>query len=211
MQKISQREVWNKIAERWHHLRQKPFFGIQKWFNFLAKRWKGGKILEVGCGNCRNLLLFAKEGFDCYGIDFSNEMLKYAKQYCKNHNFKVKLKRASAEKLPFKDKSFNYVLSAAVLHHLNTKEKRTKSLKEIKRILKDKGEAYISVWNKWILRFIFRPKNYYVPWRVKDKVYLRYYYLFNYFELKKLLKSLNFKIIKSNGIFSKNLIFLVGK
>ncbi|MEW6063509.1 MAG: class I SAM-dependent methyltransferase [Nanoarchaeota archaeon] len=203
----NQIRVWNAVAEQWHHFRQKPY---SEW-QFLAKTWKKGKILEVGCGNCRNLLIFAKNGFDCYGIDFSDEMLKYAKKYCKKYAFKVKLKKARAEKLPFKNESFDYVLSIAVLHHLNSKEKRIKSLKEIKRVLKNEGEALILVWNKLIPRFFFKPKDYFVPWRVKGKAYLRYYYFFTYWELKKLLKKSGFKIISSSGMFNKNLLFLVKK
>jgi len=206
-----QKEVWNSIAEQWYHFRQKPFPDVQKWLEILIKRWKKGKILEIGCGNCRNLLIFTKNDFDCYGIDFSDEMLKNAKQYCKKYNFKVKLKKAIAEKLPFKNESFDYVLYIGVLHHLSTEEKRIKSLKEIRRILKDGGEVYVTVWNKLIPRFIFKSKNYYVPWHIKSKTYLRYYYLFNYFELKNLIKSSGFRIIRSYGIFGKNLIFLVKK
>ena len=145
------------------------------------------KILEVGCGNCRNLLPFAKAGFDCYGIDFSKEMLKHAKVFCKKHNINVKLKQADATKLPFNNETFDYVLFVAVLHHLNP-DKQEKALQEIKRVLKPNGMALITVWNKRRLFGLFKPKQLYIPWHIDGKTYYRYYYLFNFFELKKLLE-----------------------
>ncbi len=203
MQKINQKEVWNKIAKDWFVKRSKPFKQITKELQNLSNK-KSGKILDIGCGNCRNLLMFAKKKFDCYGVDFSKEMIKYAKEFCNKNNIKVNLKVANAERLPFKDNFFDYILFIAVLHHVNNKKK---ALQELKRVLKDNGLALITVWNRLQLRFIFKPKELYVSWGK----HLRYYYLFNYFEFKKLLKSLNFKIIKSKGMFNKNLIFLVRK
>jgi len=210
-QEQNQEKVWNALAEQWFHFRQRPFPSIAKWIEKLSREWKPGKILEIGCGNCRNLLLFAKAGFDCYGVDFSQEMLNYAKKYIKKHNFKVKLRKARAEKLPFANESFDYILYIAVLHHIQSKEDRKKSLQEIKRVLKHEGQMYISVWNKLIKRFILKPKNYYVPWSVKGKIYYRYYYLFTYWELRRLLKKAGFKIIKGSGFFQDNLWFLVKK
>lgn len=207
-QNQNQEKVWDAIAEQWFHFRQRPPHDVQIWLNILVRKWKKGKLLELGCGACRNLLIFANAGFDCYGIDFSNKMLKQAERYCRKYKFKVKLKRARANKLPFKNNSFDYVLYIGVLHHLNKKE-RLESLKEIKRVLKKDGEAYISVWNKLIPRFFFKPKDYYVPWHVMGKVYWRYYHLFTYWELKNLINKAGFHILNSSGLFGNNLCFLI--
>jgi len=67
----------------------------------------------------------------------------------------------------------------------------------MKRVLKPNGKLFIAVWNKWQPRFIFKSKEQIIPWKVKDKTYQRYYYLFNIFEFKNLLKKYNFKIKKS--------------
>ena len=112
--------------------------------------------------------------------------------------------------MPFKNNFFDYALMLASLHHIETKEKRFKSLEELHRILKNNGIALITVWNKWQLRFLFSKKNAYIKWKVKDKIYYRYYYLFNYFELKNLIKKINFKILESK-ILKGNLVFIVKK
>lgn len=192
--KQSQEKVWDGIAEQWHHFRQKPFSDIVVEIENMTKNFRDGKILEIGCGNCRNLLDFAKADFDCYGIDFSSEMLKYAKEYCKKHKIKVKLKKARAEKLPFKKEYFDYILCIATLHHLNKKEQE-KSVKEMNRVLKHGGLAFITVWNKFPLSLFVKEK--YENWTRKGKPHHRYYYLFTVWELKKLIRKYGFKIIKT--------------
>lgn len=205
---MNQKETWNKLAECWDKFRQKPFRDIKGILEKISN-FKQSKILDIGCGNCRNLLIFAKKGFDCYGIDFSRNMLKYAERFCKKHKIKINLKYGLAEKIPFPNNNFDYVLSIAVLHHLDTKEKREKSLKEIYRVLKKNGIGFISVWNRFPLSLFV--KNKYVKWRFRNKVYYRYYYFFGYLELKKLLKKFNFKILDSSGILNKNIWFLLKK
>jgi len=206
----NQEKVWDAIANQWQNFRQRPFSDLAGILNSTSAKWKPGKIIDIGCGNCRNLLEFAKKGFDCYGVDFSSEMLKQAAIFAKKNNFKVKLNLSKAQKLPFKDNSFDYALSIAVLHHLN-KNDQIMALQEIKRILKNNGKAIITVWNKWQWKFLFKKKELMIPWHIKEKVYWRYYYMLNYFEMKNMLKKTGFRIIYSNGIFGKNLAFVVEK
>jgi ubiquinone/menaquinone biosynthesis C-methylase UbiE len=207
---MNQQKVWDAIAVQWNNFRQKPFSDVDKILSSLSAIWKKGKIVDIGCGNARNLLIFANKGFKAYGMDFSGEMLKHAKAFAKKNVFNLKLMKARAEKLPYKNNFFDYALSIAVLHHLD-KVGQVRSLNEMKRVLKKNGKAVITVWNKWQLRFLFSKKELTVPWHIQGKVYQRYYYMFNYFELKSLLKKLGFKILYSGSIFNKNLIFIVEK
>jgi ubiquinone/menaquinone biosynthesis C-methylase UbiE len=203
-----QKEVWNKIAESWHHLRKKPLLSF---INYLAAKWKPGKILDVGCGNCRNTIIFAKHEFDCYGIDFSDEMIKYAKKFAAENKVKINLRVATATNLPFKDKNFDYVICASMLHNIPGNESRQKAILEIKRVLKDNGEALISVWNKLQPKFIFGSKERYIGWRKGNITYYRYNYLFIYWELRRMIKKAGFKILDHSGHFGRNISFIVKK
>ena len=196
---MNQQQVWDQIAQSWNNFRQRPILELKN------LNWKEGKILDLGCGNCRNLLAF--KNLDCYGIDFSKNMLIEARKFTKKHNFKVKLKQASIEKIPFEDNYFDYILAVAVLHHL--KDPKT-SVKEIYRVLKPGREAFITVWNKLQFRFLFERKETYIPWKQKKQTLYRYYNFIGYFRLRKMLKENNFKILKSS-FFRKNIIFLVKK
>ena len=87
-------------------------------------------------------------------------------------------------------------------------------------MLKPGGEAFITVWNRWQPRFWFGGKEVAVPWRTKGKTLERYYYLFSYTELKKLVKEAGFSVLKSFPessyrypikFFSRNICLLVRK
>lgn len=209
MAEKEEQKIWNAIAAGWSPFRQKPLPEIMSYLKKFADCWKPGRILDIGCGNCRNLIPFEYNDFDCYGIDFSEEMLKCAMEYGKKHELKIKIKQAFATTLPFPEKYFDYILCISVLHHLD-KQERVKALKEIKRILKPRGKAIIAVWNKLQPRFFFRRKDVTIPWHTHKEVYQRYYHLFTHFELKNLLKKESFKILNSN-IFGKMLVFVVEK
>ena len=202
---MTQQGVWEDIALSWDSFRQKPFPPV---INKISREWPKGKLLDIGCGNARNLVPFIKNKFSCSGIDFSKNMVVLAEKLLKKHKLEAKLIQSSSIKIPFKDKTFDYIISVAMLHNLN-KWERQKTLNEIKRLLKPNGKALITVWNKWQLKFIFLKKEIFVPWRKKDKILKRYYYLYNYFELKKQLIKMGFKIEHSQGIFDDNLIFII--
>ncbi|GAI62324.1 unnamed protein product, partial [marine sediment metagenome] len=91
---------------------------------------------------------------------------------------------------------------------------------ELRRVLKPGGEAFITTWNRWQPRFWFKRKEVAVPWRTKDKTLYRYYYLFSYPELERLVKTAGFKLLKSFPessyhfplkLFSRNICLLVRK
>ena len=198
---MNQEQVWDSIAESWNNFRQKPSEELKN------LNWKKGRLLDIGCGNCRNLLSF--KTLELYGIDFSSNMLKQAEKFCEKHNMKVDIKKADMRKIPFKNNFFDYCLCLASLHHIN-KVDANEVLNEIYRIIKKEGQCLISVWNKYP-RIIFRKKETFISWRKKEIIHPRYYYLYNYFEFRKLLIKNNFKIIKSGKIFDKNITFIIQK
>ncbi len=204
---MQQHEVWDSIAPSWDSFKRKPLPLVEK----LAQEWKPGKILDIGCGNCRNLLPFAKAGFECWGVDFSRGMIKVARKFCDSNKIKVNLQQAKAERLPFASWDFDYCLSIASLHHVENSEQRKIALFEMRRVLKPGGKALVVVWNKLQWRFLFKPKDYYVKWHIGKKVYHRYYHLFTYWELKKLLGQTEFALLHSSGPFGRNLVFIANK
>ena len=145
-------------------------------------------------------------------------MLKFARRYSQKFNLTVNLSLADVRCLPFADQTFDWAISVATYHHIKGKTERQTALNELRRVLKPDGEAFITVWNRWQRRFWFKPKEVTVPWRTGGKVLERYYYLFSYPELEKLVKKAGFKVLRSfpesscHGpfkFFSRNICLLV--
>ena len=185
----NQEKIWNSIAKQWKIFRTKP---IDKVKDFLKD--KHGRLLDLGCGTGRN---FVKFDGKIYGVDFSEEMLKHAKEFVEKNKLNIELIKSDVSKLPFKDDFFDAAIFSAVLHCIPSKEEREKSLKELFRVLKPGAECWITVWDKNQERFKDSEKESFVPWKHEGIEYMRYYYLYDGKELVDLLKEIGFEIIKT--------------
>ena len=211
------RDIFNQIAPGWYNFRHWSIFRSE--LEMLAQRWQKGRLLNLGCAHGADFLPFI-QSFDLYGVDFSVEMLSFARKYSQKFNFAANLSVADVRCLPYPDETFDWAISIATYHHIEGKEERQAALSELRRVLKPGGEAFITVWNRWQPRFWFKPREVAVPWRTKDKTLYRYYYLFSYSELERLLKKAGFDILKSFPessyrfplkAFSRNICLLVRK
>ena len=210
-------KVYDSIAEGFYHLRRQPaVFDTEKY----ARAWKQGKLLDVGCGVATHSIVFAKYGFDCVGVDISKQQLFWAKKNMEKNGVNFPLVKSDCLKLPFKNNTFDYVISIAVVHHLDSEEKRLKSFREIWRVLKPNGVAFITAWNKTQPRFFFGKQDRYVSWNHRGTIYHRYYHLFTYNEMGNLAKMARFKVLKLFAedsyrlpfkMFSKNVCALLKK
>lgn len=99
------------------------------------------KILVLGCGLGEEAIYLGFKKGKITTIDISGEMLKFTKKLAKKNNVNnIKFYKMSAEKMSFKDNSFDLILGCNILHHVNVK----KTIKEVKRILKPNGIASFS-------------------------------------------------------------------
>ncbi|OGN95803.1 MAG: SAM-dependent methyltransferase [Chloroflexi bacterium RBG_13_51_18] len=211
------RDTYNRIASSLYNFRHYSRFRAE--LEMMAQRWKHGRLLNVGCAHGPDFLPF-KESFELYGVDYSSEMLKLAQKYADKYQFKVNLQEADARHLPYEENYFDYAIAVAVYHHIEDNEGRLQGLKELYRVLKPSGEAFITAWNRWQPRHWFRKKSFMRPWKTKGEKLYRYYYLFSYRELEQLARRAGFEIVKSFPearykfslkIFSRNICLLVRK
>ena len=100
------------------------------------------KILDVGCGyGWMELALQKKGAKDICGIEYREKDLATAKKYIKESNIEFKV--GSAIDIPYKDASFDTVISWEVIEHI-PKGTEQKMLSEINRVLKKGGVCYLS-------------------------------------------------------------------
>ena len=189
---VTNREVFDQISESWYRIRHWPL--LKEELEELAIRWQSGKLLNVGCAHGPDFLPFT-QGFELWGVDYSPGMLKQALRYSAKFKFYVNLTAADASFLPFPNNTFDWAISVATYHHIKGREEREKAFVELKRVLKPEGEAFLTVWNHGQPRFWLKSKEQQVPWRLKGETVYRYYHLFSYGELRKLLSKAGLKII----------------
>ena len=71
-------ETYKYFSEIYDSVQKKEKYDL--WKSFTLQIWeknnfKPNNLLDVACGTGTNSIIFAKAGFDVYGIDISNEML----------------------------------------------------------------------------------------------------------------------------------------
>ena len=122
-------------------------------FNYLERFWQpviptiienyqinnSSVVLDVGCAKGFFLYDLKQElpGISISGIDISEYAIENAKPEVKEN-----LQVANATKLPFKDDSFDFVMSINTVHNLN-REDCAISLQEIERV--SRGDSFITV------------------------------------------------------------------
>lgn len=110
-------------------------------------------FLDIGCGSGYLLnQTVCKRGV---GTDISDLMVKTAKKNCKNNEKKF-IVQSDAENLPFKNRSFNKIVSTEVIEHILSP---TALLKEIERIARNDAVIVITIPNEgrinWVKNIIF--------------------------------------------------------
>ena len=112
----------------------------------------GGKnFLDIGCGWGRWSVAAAQKGYNVIGVDPSIDAIRATRRLFKQFELNGIFLVGDARYLPFNSEYFDVVFSYSVLQHFK-KENVIMSLKEISRILNQKGKSVIQMPNKYGLR-----------------------------------------------------------
>jgi len=181
------KEVYDAIAGEWAEYKKGSSRSLRHFISMLPA---GCVALDAGCGSGRNIPEIAGRARLVYGVDFSKKLLAHAAKLVSEKKLgpKVRLLEGDVRSLPLASRSVDAVFSMAVLHHLGTAEDRTGAFREIRRVLKKGGLAFVTVWNKSQPRFRkVRGRDAMVPWTAKDGGKIpRYYHFFSPQELRAL-------------------------
>lgn len=121
--------------EKLHHLPQLiPF-----------DRYRGRRVLEVGCGAGTDLIRFARNGALVTGVDLAPSSIALASRNFAIETLRADLLVADGESLPLRDKSFDLVYAHGVVQY--TSDDRA-LVSECRRVLKAGGLAVFQVYNR---------------------------------------------------------------
>ncbi len=131
---MQEEKLYNKYLYG-KHWNNHPIVYAQSFAEFLRKNNFTGTIVDIGCGNGRDINFFTNYGFDCFGIDCLEDEIVFAKQRFPKLNFETQ----NVEKLEFDDNSVDAFFMINVIHYVDKK----KALSEILRTLKPGGYFFI--------------------------------------------------------------------
>lgn len=121
--------------ERYEEIQSRKFRAVRDQFNDTSR------LLEVSCGTGFLLEKFSKFVDEFFAVDFSFNMLKKAKE----RSGKAFLVCADADKLPFRNQSFDTVVSLTLLQNMPDP---AFTLSEMSRVVRESGKVIATVLEK---------------------------------------------------------------
>lgn len=139
--------------------------------SFLPVDLKGKKVLDLGCGRgVWGYLLRVQRDVSkaqIIGLDASDYSLSFVN---KHRVYTKTIKADIRKKLPFSDKSFDFIICSEVIEHI-VKKDGEKLLSEINRLIKPGGRVIVTTPNVWLeMPYADRLDIHRSLWTVKDFV-----------------------------------------
>ncbi|XP_012541912.2 uncharacterized protein LOC105839860 [Monomorium pharaonis] len=144
-------EVYEQCAEKTTQSKHWP-----RVYQFLQELEPGALVCDIGCGNGKYLSV--NHSVFKIGVDRCKRFTDIARE--KENEVLICDNLA----LPFREESFDAVLSIAVVHHFATTERRVHALKELARVLRIGGRLVISVWAMEQKHRKFESQDVLIPW-----------------------------------------------
>lgn len=143
----SQKEFFDKYRE----FRYRTSWYIPEVIPF--EKGRGKSVLEIGCGNGADGIMWASNGADYTGCDLTETAINATRDHFSFMALPGQFQIENAESLSFKSDSFDIVYSYGVLHHSpNTQQ----AINEVYRVLKPGGQAIIMLYHKHSFNYYVR-------------------------------------------------------
>jgi SAM-dependent methyltransferase len=127
-----------------------PFFISVPDENIVSYLDKGlferGRSLDIGCGNGRNSVYLAKQGFEVDGIDFSRASIEWAEQKANEECVGVNFINQSIFDFQVQHSSYDFVYDSGCLHHIKP-HRRNQYIKKIVDILRPGAYFGLTAFN----------------------------------------------------------------
>lgn len=174
-------DVYNHelVHPRFSVTRKYPWPSVKK---FILDQSPDNLILEIGCGNGKNISLRPDR---IWGCDITPAFV----YECQDKGYNVV--QADCTNISYPDNYFDSTMSIAVFHHLSTVDRRVAAIEEMVRLTKPSGSILIEVWALENNNKATDGPDTMVTWTDGDtrQVFHRYYHFFMEDEIRQLVES----------------------
>ena len=128
---------------------------------YLANKWRESgyvNLLDLGTGLGRNAIYFSRQGFNVTAMDISDYAVQYLKTWAAKENLSIHAEIGDMLSLSYPDQSFDCIFAYHVISHTDSIGMK-KTIAELERVLKPKGEVYLSFCSKESTEFIENRSN----------------------------------------------------
>uniref|UniRef100_A0A914XNG2 Methyltransferase type 11 domain-containing protein n=1 Tax=Plectus sambesii TaxID=2011161 RepID=A0A914XNG2_9BILA len=155
------RHVYDKIAPHFCDSRYKAWPKVKHFLNGLPKN---SVVADIGCGNGKYSAVDERLFF--VGCDVCSDLASLAREQA--HKSDILL--ADNLALPYRDDSFDAIISIAVIHHFSTESRRLKAIREMARCVRPGSPLMIYVWAMEQDQRQFCAQDVLVPWHLHEQL-----------------------------------------
>ena len=146
---------------------------------------KNDMVLDAGCGNGKNIKYF-HEKCNIIGFDNCSNFVKI----CKDKGYNVF--HSNILNIPMEKETFNYIISIAVIHHLDSECLHIHAINELMSLLTKNGQLLVTLWayesDNYSKKKKFKKGHNNVLFNTSE----RYYYIYDEEMLKNMLSHIKY-------------------
>jgi SAM-dependent methyltransferase len=106
---------------------------------------EGAAVLDLGCGDGRNMALLANLGMRVYGVDITEEICESTRARLQRLGVAVETRVGRNCRIPFEDRFFDHLLACHSAYYVDPGTRFDDNLVEIARVMKPGGRCVLSL------------------------------------------------------------------